>query len=504
MSTWRSLGGIASLVLLLTACDASVLPAAGDGIVVPSQPTVFDFVDPARIPGLGVETIAMDSPYVHVSYPTLADAPALDRGLRAWLSREVREHVAAVPKGSTATEFNVDWRLTAASGDIVGVRLRMGEFAADGWANGFRTLWYDRADGRLHPSADLVKPDAVAALATTVRRLATADRVGIAADLIEADPDVFDSLNFNRRGDLVVELDDSRIVPASMGRAAIAVPAADAAPLLSDLGRRIQATVRAAAPQATVPYPQARSPMQTDLEATGPEPTGQATGAEQTGAEQPAPGQETSGPAASASHGPGGVDEAGETSGPPTDCTKVKCVALTFDDGPGPYTAEILKIMKRHRACGTFFAVGINAAAQPDLVRRVGDGCGLLAAHTWSHRNLTTLPQSKIADQIERGRYAVASATGRSPTLLLPPYGDEDAQVDAVARELGVTVVRADVNAGDGDDPAAMAASVIARVSRNAIVLMHETRATVKALPRILNDLDRRGYAVVTVPDLGI
>jgi peptidoglycan/xylan/chitin deacetylase (PgdA/CDA1 family) len=230
-----------------------------------------------------------------------------------------------------------------------------------------------------------------------------------------------------------------------------------------------------------------------------PERTGQgSTGSKQPGSDRAGPGRTASDPAESATPGPGDEGD------PPTDCAKVKCVALTFDDGPGPYTEEILRIMSRHRACGTFFAVGVNAAAQPDLVRRIHDGCGLVAAHTWSHRNLTTLPQSKIAHQIERGRYAVAGATGSSPTLLLPPYGKGNEEVAGVARELGVTVVRADVNAGDGEDPAAVAASVIARVGRNAIILMHETRTTVKALPRILNDLNRRGYVVVSIPEMGI
>jgi peptidoglycan/xylan/chitin deacetylase (PgdA/CDA1 family) len=553
VSKLRRIGGIASLALLLGACDASVFAVPRDhreSAVVPSPPTVLDFVDPAGVPGLGVETIASDRPYVHVTYPTLTHAPDLGRGLRAWLSGQVREHLAAVPASSTATEFNVDWRLTAASGGVVGVRLRLGRFSGGGWTHGFRTLWHD---GALHPSTDLLRPDAVAELAALTRRIAVAERTGIAAGLIPADPELFDSLNFNRRGDLVVELDDPRIVPALMGRAAIVVPAADAAPLLSDLGRRVQAVVREAARRATAPPTagppeSATSPEETaaaertgaagsdrtEPEAAGSERTGSArnerTESERTGAagddrtepeaaesehagsarnEPEAAGtqrtgaarNERNGPVAAGTEpaGPGTVASSGE---PPTDCAKVKCVALTFDDGPGPYTAEILKIMSRYRACGTFFAVGVNAAARPDLVRRVHDACGLVATHTWSHRNLAALPPAKLADQINRGRQAVTAATGDSPALLLPPYGREDGNVPAITRELGVTLVRPDVDAGDGTDPADVAAAVLAGVGRNAIVLMHETRTTVKALPRILNELNRRGYTFVTIPHL--
>src|SRR4051794_34593632 len=52
------------------------------------------------------------------------------------------------------------------------------------------------------------------------------------------------------------------------------------------------------------------------------------------------------------------------------DCAKNKCLALTFDDGPGPYTARLLDMLKRRSVRATFFVIGRNAAAYPDLLRR--------------------------------------------------------------------------------------------------------------------------------------
>jgi len=457
---FRSVACLASLALLPTACGVTPSPRAADRVVVPSGPAVIEFVDPARVPGLGVGTIAQDSPQVHITYPTLADAPALGRGLRAWLRRAVRDRVAAAPRGVGKQgvghrAVNADWRLVAATGDVLGVRLRLGELTGDGWANGFRTFWYDRPGAALHPSADLLRPGGLAALADAVRRLVAVRRAGVAPSLVTPDPELFDSLTFTRRGDLVVELDDPRI--GATERIAVEIPAASAAALLSDLGRRAQAAVRASVPEATTP------------------PAGQ----------RPAPS------AAAAPRGGSAVD-----------CAERPCVALAFDDGPGPYTASIVQIMRRYRACGTFFVLGGNAVARPDLVRHVHASCGLVANHTWSHRDLTTLPPSEIADQIRQGRHAIGTVTGTTPALVLPPYGSADARTAAVARELGVTLVRPDVTTGRVG-PGAIAERALTGARRNAIVLLHETRATVEALPKVLSGLARRGYIFVTVADLG-
>ena len=461
----RSAACLASLALL-AACGTAPRPPTGpaaDRVVVPSGPAFVDFVDPARVPGLGIGTIARDDPQVHLTYPTLDGAPALGRGLHAWLRGVARDRVPAAPhrgggkQAAGRRAMTADWRLTAATGDMLGVRFRLGEPAGDRWANGFATFWYDRHGAALHPSADLLRPGALAALADTTRRRVRTRRTGVAPDKITPDPVLFDSLNFTRRGDLVVELDDPRI--GATERVAVEIPAATAAALLSDLGRRAQAAVRASVPEATPP------------------PT-----------EPPAAEPDAVPPRAVR----GGAD-----------CTARPCVALAFDDGPGPYTTAIVQALRRHRACGTFFVLGGNAAARPDLVRNADTGCGLVASHTWSHRDLTTLTPSEAADQIAQGRHAAGAATGTPPALVLPPYGRSDPRVAAIARRLGVTLVHPDVTVAAGAGPDAIAARALAAARPGAVVLLHESRAVAEALPRVLDALARRGYIFVTVADLG-
>ena len=48
-----------------------------------------------------------------------------------------------------------------------------------------------------------------------------------------------------------------------------------------------------------------------------------------------------------------------------------KVIALTFDDGPGPYTAQLLDILDQHGAKATFFLIGSKVSARADVLRRI-------------------------------------------------------------------------------------------------------------------------------------
>ncbi|HEX7083978.1 MAG TPA: polysaccharide deacetylase family protein [Gaiellaceae bacterium] len=180
-------------------------------------------------------------------------------------------------------------------------------------------------------------------------------------------------------------------------------------------------------------------------------------------------------------------------------------VALTFDDGPGPFTQRVLDELREHDAHATFFLVGNRigywpeAAAAERLVGAVGD-------HTWSHPPLTTLPRWAVWLELARTRESVRRALGGEPTLFRAPYELHDETVDGVVRRSGMLDVLWSVDSGDSD-PHATARRVVRRVLRGlrpgAIVLMHDIHPwTVAALPRILAALDRRGLRAVSVPEL--
>lgn len=180
-------------------------------------------------------------------------------------------------------------------------------------------------------------------------------------------------------------------------------------------------------------------------------------------------------------------------------------VALTFDDGPGPYTEQLLDELRRVDARATFFLVGNRLRDWPGLAREDA-GRGAVGDHSWSHPRLTDLPRWDVWLELARTRLDVRSALGTAPRLFRAPYELHDAAVDGVARQLGMLQVFWSVVSGD-DRPDATPARVVRNVTAGlrpgAIVLLHDIHPwTVRALPRILQAIRARGLRAVSVPEL--
>ena len=195
----------------------------------------------------------------------------------------------------------------------------------------------------------------------------------------------------------------------------------------------------------------------------------------------------------------------GPKKAPAVDCRKVKCVALTFDDGPGPYTRTLLDTLAAQHAKVTFFLIGGNIRGREAVVRReLADGHAI-GDHTWSHPDLSRLPERAVRSQLTRTLTEISRVTGVRTRLMRPPYGATDRHVGAVARRLKLTQIVWSVDTNDWLDrnSAIVAHRAISRAHRGDIILMHDIHpTTVKAVPKILRDLRKRGFTFVTVPQL--
>ncbi|GAB3703623.1 hypothetical protein GCM10028815_12780 [Mariniluteicoccus flavus] len=188
------------------------------------------------------------------------------------------------------------------------------------------------------------------------------------------------------------------------------------------------------------------------------------------------------------------------------DCAKVKCVALTFDDGPGKDTPKVLEALTSRGAVATFFMQGPSLRTYPDIARQVASTPGMeLGDHSWTHPNLTGLGRDGVKKQLSQTHGKIKELTGKDVTVFRPPYGSHNAMVDGVAKELGESVILWDVDTMDWKSRNATAVrGEVKRLTKpGSIVLMHDIHAsTVAAVPGVVDDLKAQGYVFVTVTQL--
>ena len=490
-------GLAAALAGAVLAAGAGCVDTGGEREPPGTDPTAIRRIDPGGVPGLSTVTIGgrEAGARLFAGHPRITGAEPLNGALAEQVDGDVRrfqERVVASsprPEGGAVPELNVEWSLAAASGDVVGVRLvtarstgtdggkpgRTGGGAAPGTPAGEtrRTLWYDGAAGVVRPSADLV--NGASALARLASLVAARIRAPAVPARITADPRaVFASLGFSEQGDLVAEFSDGQVAPPQAGRVAVALGHTVYEPLLSPFGRRARDAALAVRPRLTL---RTASP-------SGPSPS--------------PPASAPASPSVSSSSFP-------PPASPQPDCRVAKCVALTFDDGPGPETERLLDGLAGRSARATFFVVGANAAAHPAVLRRMHREGHEVGNHTQAHRDLARLPALRVNSEIQRTQQAVRSATGRAPTLLRPPYGDGGGEVARIARSQGLTQVlwNADGDDRPGADRRAIADRAVAQARPGGVIRLHDVRpASVDAVPEILDRLRRDGYSFVTVSTL--
>jgi peptidoglycan/xylan/chitin deacetylase (PgdA/CDA1 family) len=184
------------------------------------------------------------------------------------------------------------------------------------------------------------------------------------------------------------------------------------------------------------------------------------------------------------------------------DCSVAKCIALTFDDGPGPDTGRLLDLLKAQNVPATFFVLGDQAVKYPSLVQREYAEGNEVGNHTWDHKDLSTLSAAAVQDEINHGADAIAATGIPRPTLVRPPYGAVSATVRSVA---GYPLImwRVDPEDWKYPDAARVADQIVEHARPGRIVLSHDIHATtVDAIPAVIQRLRQQGYTFVTVSTL--
>ncbi|HEX3512095.1 MAG TPA: polysaccharide deacetylase family protein [Solirubrobacteraceae bacterium] len=183
-------------------------------------------------------------------------------------------------------------------------------------------------------------------------------------------------------------------------------------------------------------------------------------------------------------------------------------VALTFDDGPGPYTPALLGVLERMHVHATFFAIGrMERYFSVSTEREIRDG-DVVGDHTENHPMLAQLSAHDQREELFETLVRIEFLGGARSTLFRPPYGSFNATTFRLLHQLRLLMVLWSVDTDDYQQPgvSAIVESALAGGHAGAIILMHDgggdRTQTIAALPAIIRGLRARHLKLVTVPQM--
>ena len=177
-------------------------------------------------------------------------------------------------------------------------------------------------------------------------------------------------------------------------------------------------------------------------------------------------------------------------------------IALTFDDGPGEYTEELINCLVENNAKATFFMLGQNVEAYPEIAKELSDAGMELGNHSYSHPDLVTIGAEAAAQQVSNTDAALKAATGFEATVMRPPGGSfNDSVKAAIDHPLIIWSIDTRDWATKSEDQTYQV--VMDNAQDGSVVLMHDIQEwSVKAAFRMIPDLIAKGFKLVTVSEL--
>ncbi len=437
---------------------------------------------------------------VSASVPRVAQARNLSQAAEVIREHDLRQaHLAA------ASQVKVSSRFIASESSVIGL-----EIVSTSTVHGKQiitpaTVWYDATRAQSYSGSVLIGWKSWGAFADLVAKQAAQaqlDQAKVAHALAEdaAPYGKGPAIGFNTQGDLVVVFGSGVVAEQST---TLVIDVKDGTPLLSPLGRRAQgaalkptafgapAATLAWKPTASMPKPE-QSPNQNPLSDDS----------------QDGPGQPSAEPSDTVPN---------EASHPSTaigvDCIVHKCVAITYDDGPGPDTPTLIKTLDQTKSVATFFQMGNSINQFPQTTVAVASAGMEIGDHTMTHADLARLSSSGVQNEVGKNASLQKSWLGRTPLLFRPPYGSHKQATDQIIAANGMAIIQWSIDTNDWNDAVVHQSSTA--VVQNAtgfsaaysqpIILMHDIHAwTVDAAPQVIANLQRKGYTLVTVSELTV
>lgn len=170
-------------------------------------------------------------------------------------------------------------------------------------------------------------------------------------------------------------------------------------------------------------------------------------------------------------------------------------VMLTFDDGPGRYTNELLDILQAYEVKAVFFWQSRLVYHKRPWQRLLKEG-HILASHAHNHSNLTRLTKEEQFHHINNSKKMLENLSGKEIKYFRPPFGQYNEDTMDIIEELNLIPIMWEISSYDWDlilEPEKITSNIVEHVKEGSIILLHELEQTVKALPSIIEGVHEKG-----------
>lgn len=152
-------------------------------------------------------------------------------------------------------------------------------------------------------------------------------------------------------------------------------------------------------------------------------------------------------------------------------------IALTFDDGPSDKTGDLLDLLKKYEAKGSFFCIGKQVEAFPHLAKRIVDEGHSIGNHSYNHENaFPTKSTVKMEAEIAATNEAIRVATGQVPIYFRPPFGVTNPRIARALKAFKLQVIGWNIRSLDTQSPSKskIKTRVVDKLKPGSIVLLHD------------------------------
>jgi peptidoglycan/xylan/chitin deacetylase (PgdA/CDA1 family) len=185
---------------------------------------------------------------------------------------------------------------------------------------------------------------------------------------------------------------------------------------------------------------------------------------------------------------------------------KEKKIAITFDDGPNEMTIAVLDVLQQYNAKATFFCIGKNIEAHPEILKRTINEGHTIGNHSYSHAPFFDFyNKTQVIAEIEKTDALIKSVLGKKSTLFRPPYGVTNPSIRKALSVTNHKTIGWNIRSLDGiiQNEEFLLKRIIKRIKPGGIVLLHDTSVeTVHVLEQLLSFLEKNNYSVVPLEEL--